>query len=129
MANTTDDRAIAQARAQLNAICELVAAHDDAREKGKDETHALEAIQEDPLAISVRSDWQVPGSRFQAAEYQILLCSGGPACRIIGDLDGEQPATAYLEYQDWFRPWREFETTSTEAEALIEYARCFYLRS
>ena len=63
--------------------------------------------------------------------YTILLCTGGPACRIIGDLDEhQQPDTAKLEYQDWFTPWVEYyNTTPEEGEALLSYARQFYFSS
>jgi len=130
MTKTTNERAISQARLQLVSICELVATYDAARETTDGKfMAAVETIQENALAVSVRSDWQVPGSQFEAAEYQILLCWGGPSVRIIGDLDGEQPTTARLEYQDWFTPWEELPTSAEERGALIEYARFFYFGS
>jgi hypothetical protein len=127
MEPTNDSRAPLQARLQLESIRELLAAYDAAREKGERVMDAFEEIQDGPLAVSVRSDWQAPGSPLQAAEYQILLAWGGPAVRITGDLDDEQPTTARIEYQDWFTPWQEFTTSPEETDALIEYARCFYL--
>jgi hypothetical protein len=119
-------RALAQARLQLESIVRLVAAYDAAREQGSGEAPALEDIQNSPLAVSVRSDWTQPGSKFEPGEYQILLCTGGPACRIVGDLERGEPVSASLEYQDWFTPWQLLPTSSAENEALVEYARCFY---
>lgn len=125
MPNTTDHRAISQARLQLESICELVAAYESVHEKRGDDSKALDEIYCNALAVSVRSDWQTPGSRFEPSEYQILLCCGGPAARITGDLDGEDPTTARLEYQDWFTPWQQLATSAEETAAMIDYARFF----
>ena len=125
MANTIDDRAIVQARLQLEAIQQLVAAYHTIREKDDDDATILQEIYEKPLAVSVRSDWQTPDSQFEPSEYQLLLCWGGPAVRVIGELDCGDPSTARLEYQDWFTPWRELPTSAEETEALIDYARFF----
>jgi len=96
-----------------------------------DEEQARQQIEEDPLSVQVRTDWHTPGEHEEAAEYEILLCTGGPACRIIGDLDDyQQPDTAHIEYQDWFTPWvRYSNTTSEEDEALLTYAQQFYFSS
>src|SRR6266436_6720207 len=105
MTNINDNRAASQARLQLEAIRELVAAYQTVHEKDGDDSAALEDIYVNALSVSVRSEWQTPCSQLTPAEFQILLCTGGPACRIIGDLDGGDPTTARLEYQDWFTPW------------------------
>jgi hypothetical protein len=94
-----------------------------------DEDAARETIQEDALDIQVRSDWYSPGDADGAkpAEFMILLCTGGPAVRIIGDLDNGEPSRARIEYQDWFTPWTELvDITSDEREALLTYSRTFY---
>ena len=129
MTTTTDHRAISRARLQLEAIRELVAAYQTVHEKGDDDSEALEEIYGNALSVSVRSDWQTPGCRLEPSDYQILLCWGGPACRIIGELDGEDPTTARLEYQDWFTPWEELPTSAAETEALLDFARFFYFGS
>ena len=88
-----------------------------------------ERIQEDPLSVEVRSDWHSPGDENdKPTEYTILLCTGGPAVRIIGELDEHgQPETATIEYQDWFTPWERYSDTSDEEdEALLTYAQQFY---
>lgn len=88
------------------------------------EGDADQRICEDPLSISVRSDWEVLGAELEPAEYQILLSTGGPASRIVGELDqyGE-PASASLEVQDWFTPWTEYE--GSDEEVLLRYAGRF----
>jgi len=125
MTNTAENRAISQARSQLEAICELVAAYQTIHEKDGDDSEALEEIYSSVLDVSVRSDWQPPGRRFEPSEYQLLLCWGGPAVRVIGELDGGDPVTAHLEYQDWFTPWEKLRITAAETEALIDCARFF----
>jgi len=86
---------------------------------------ALEQIQEDPLTIDVRSAWEPAGTTISPAEYQILLCTGGPAARIIGELGTyNEPVTARLEYQDWFTQW-ELHHAADEA-ILLKYAEQFY---
>lgn len=91
------------------------------------EDEARERIQEDPLSVEVRSDWHRPGDAATLGEYLILLCTGGPACRIIGELSEHgEPTTARLEHQDWFTPWTEYRLDSEEEAILLRYANCFY---
>lgn len=106
-------------------------ATEEERQEYHDEEAARQAIQEDPLSVEVRQGWHAPGEDEAPTEYTILLCTGGPACRIIGDLDEhQQPDTAKLEYQDWFTPWIPYGDTSIDQDtALLNYAREFYFSS
>lgn len=91
-----------------------------------DEDEARENILANALDIQVRSAWQTPGEGLEAAEYTILLCTGGPAVRITGELDRwNQPDSARLEHQDWFVPWSEV-FTGVDRSVLLEYAQHFY---
>ncbi len=134
MEKKEDTRAKDQARAQLGSIMEMMKALDGGGEidgEEIDEETARERIQEDPLSVEVRSDWHEPGSKDdKPTAYNILLCTGGPAVRIIGTLDEYgQPETAQIEYQDWFTPWVSYaDTSSEEDEGLLTYARQFYYR-
>ena len=102
-------------------------ATDEERDQYHDEDEARERIQEDPLSVQVRSDWHNPGERGESLEYEILLCTGGPACRIIGDLGQyNEPDSVSIEYQDWFTPWNDYPLSSEEEETLLTYARQFY---
>jgi len=102
-------------------------ATEDERREYHDEEIARQAINEDPLCVEVRSDWHTPGEDNEAAEYTVLLCTGGPAVRIRGDLNRDEPENAVLEYQDWFTPWEQYHnTTRDEGDALLTYARQFY---
>lgn len=141
-----------QGQAQFDSIKEMVEALRKANEEeGNKEfsedaiEDARRAIEEDALSVQVRSDWFEPCSGQKdrkAHEYEILLCTGGPACRIIGELNEHgEPETARLEVQDWFQPWTQIrpfvsgeprdgrldDTTVFDSEPiLLEYARCFY---
>lgn len=91
-----------------------------------DREAAEQRIQEDPLCVELRSGWYTPGSEPEPEEYTILLCTGGPACRIIGDLDERgDPRTARIEHQDWFTPWTEYRMDSEEESDVVTYARQF----
>lgn len=104
-------------------LAELEAAAGDCA----DEEEARQRIQEDPLSIEVRSGWTAPGDGMEAEEFIILLCTGGPAARIVGELDQyKQPARAWLEYQDWFTPWIEYHGENADGAALLTYCQQFY---
>lgn len=89
-----------------------------------DEDDARERIEQDPLSVEL-GGWWSPGSEPEATEYRILLSTGGPAVRIVGDLTGYyEPATARLEVQGWFKPWTEHPC---DDDVLLEYASRVYL--
>ena len=123
-----EDRGKKQAMAQIASIVEMVNNLDNsdyAAENG--EYSAQEAIQNDPLSVEVRSGWHSVGSTHPPDEFCILLCWGGPACRIIGELDEHaQPEKPRLEYQDWGTSWTEYPLTDEEEAALQTYCEQFY---
>lgn len=90
----------------------------------KDQDSAREAIQEDPLSVEVRSGWGNAGSEMQAEEFNILLCTGGPAVRIRGELDNGNPCRAWMEYQDWGTGWVQF--FDAKQDTLLAYCSEFY---
>jgi hypothetical protein len=152
----------AQGQAQFDSIREMVEAlqvaeRDEDARAGCAVDEARDCIREDALSIEVRSGWYAPGSyangpgrdagplQQKLEEYAILLCTGGPACRIVGTLDEHgEPESARLEVQDWFQPWIEFrplvetreivdargmlgKIDSYDSEPiLLAYARCFW---
>lgn len=106
---------------------EGMTASEEDRQNYHDEDDARENISDDPLSVEVRSDWHIPGDNDVSQEYVILLCTGGPAVRITGYLDGGSPRNANLEYQDWFTPWEKcIPITDEEEHALLVYAEQFY---
>lgn len=102
----------------------------DAAGDCENEDDARQRIEEDALSVDVRSDWYSPGNTEDSkpSEYKILLCTGGPACQIIGDLDHYgQPESATIQFQDWFTSWENLtELTSEEEDAVLTYCRVFY---
>lgn len=125
-------RAREQALAQYASILEMVTAlreAEDADDSGEAAESAREAIQDDALSVQIRGGWYSPGEKAPAAEeYEILLSTGGPATRIVGQLgEWNEPETARLEYQDWFVPWSAEGTAATvDSDVLLSYVRCFY---
>ena len=123
------EQAHEQAKVNLKIIVEFIQRLRAAQDAGDEaaEDAAREEIWYLPLEVTVRSGWQRPGEAMEPEEYQILLATGGPAVRIVGDLDlwGE-PATAVLQYQHWGIPWTEYPADGEEAQALLEFARQFY---
>jgi len=107
-------------KAEARALClteeerEELAEMEDIADDCEDEDEAVQRIEEDPLDVCVRSE---------AEEYMILLCTGGPAVRITGNLSRGEASSARLEYQDWYTPWTEYRETN-EAY-LIRYADHF----
>lgn len=108
-----ENHALNEAKAQLESISDMIEGLHSKSDKIREE--ALEAIHEDFLEVKT------------VLTYEILLCWGGPACRIVGNLDEyKQPETAKLEYQDWGTYWTEYPLKRQERETLLEYAQQFY---
>src|SRR3989304_6462065 len=82
------ERAEEQAKAQLEGIRELVEAFEKADTTGtwEERDEVQQAIEEDALSVEVRSAWHEIDGDSDPGEYCILLCTGGPAVRIIGRL-------------------------------------------
>jgi len=112
-----------QAAAQYASILQMLADIDTA-EDSDDEDDARQQIADHPLSVMVRSDWTQPGDSLDAAEFQILLCTGGPAVRIIGDLDQGAPCSARLEYRTWGTDW--IQHFGALPAVLCDYAANFY---
>lgn len=91
----------------------------------KDANAARERIEQSPLDIQVRSGWRSGSDDHgDPEEFYILLSTGGPALRIIGELDGGQPSRAWLEYQDWGTGWTQY--FDIEQSTLLTFCSVFY---
>lgn len=117
--NAEDDNMAEDDRDELREL-------QDAAGNCDDREDAERRIQENALSVEVRSGWYTPGGDYPgAAEFNILLTTGGPAVRIRGTLnDYGEPGRAWLEVQDWGTPWTQYNGASQET--LLAYARCFY---
>lgn len=85
-------------------------------------------LDEIPLSVLVRSGWHNPGddTAGEPVEYEILLSTGGPAVRIYGELGiHNEPQTAELQVQDWFKPWTPANFEYSEG-TLLQFAQQFY---
>lgn len=96
---------------------------------GTNKNEVLEAIEEEMresiLSLEVRSDWHSPGNYDGPEQFNLLLSTGGPALRLIGDLDQHcTPRRCWLEHQNWFTPWTEYHGGT--AESLEWFAGLFY---
>lgn len=132
------DHAKEQAIAQFESIHDMMQALTDAQKAYADDDNcatmqaveeAERAIEEDPLCVEVRGGWYCPGNgQPDDEEYSILLCTGGPAVRVYGQLDEHnQPRTAVIEYQDWGTLWTELRgMESQDRDVLLAYAQRFY---
>lgn len=87
---------------------------------------AREEIERLPLSVEVRDGWKLPGAESDGPEeYKILLTTGGPALRIVGELGQHgEPQSAELQMQDWGVPWTRY--AGADEDVLLRFARCFY---
>jgi len=135
------DHAKDQAKAQIETICDMMKALKIAQEKGSgngyeaiyegdmvDEEGMREIIEQDALSVRIRSDWQEPGKSLTPTEFELLLCTGGPAVRIVGELDEyNEPESPRVQYQDWFTHWMDYrEITDKQSKLILEYCRMYY---
>jgi len=113
---TQSSKAQQQAMMKVQSICELVDAYRAAQQDGRPIEYHLQRLYEQPLVMQVHPD-----------EYMILLCAGGPAVRIVGMLNAyAEPATAQVEYQDWFTPWERLPLNAEQADGVLQFASCVY---
>lgn len=122
------EHAIGQAKAWLATIREKVATLENTT--GDWHTEARCDIQDQALSVMVRDGWREPTKPAEEcpAEFEILLSTGGPACRLTGDL-GEcgEIEDVHLEWQDWGTPWTEYGEAREHRDALRTFAAQFYL--
>jgi len=127
------DHSLEQVKAQLNGVIELAKALRNA-DSDREREEVMERIYEDPLEVAARTGWHDPNARHgsnessqDAEEYKILLCTGGPAVRIVGKLNkyGE-PERPRIEHQDWHEPWTSYHLNANEKDLVLEYSRQFW---
>ena len=124
------------AQAWMDSIKGMIAAMEKAEDERDEATFDgetfdadgwRERIQECPLEVSVRAGWHNPGNKAEDEEFLILLSTGGPALRIVGDLGKyNNPKNPRLQYQDWGTPWTEYATDADQDEALEKFCAQFY---
>ena len=86
-----------------------------------------ESILNSALSVEFRSGWYSSlDDELVPEEFRILLSWGGPALRVIGELDDYGPVNPKLQYQDWGTPWTDYKITEDQEEALNWFCNCFY---
>ena len=86
-----------------------------------------ESILNSALSVEFRSGWSTNFDQLEIEEFKILLTWGGPALRVIGDLDQyKQAENIKLQFQDWGTYWTDYELTEKEEESLNWFCNCFY---
>ena len=86
-----------------------------------------ESVLNSALSVEFRSGWYSSlDDELVPEEFKILLTWGGPALRIIGELDNYGPVNPKLQYQDWGTAWTDFEITEDQQKALNWFCNCFY---
>ena len=90
-----------------------------------------ESILNSALSVEFRSGWYSSlDEETKPEEFKILLSWGGPALRIIGELDDYGPVNPKLQFQDWGTPWTDlndiWELNQNQQDALNWFCNCFY---
>jgi hypothetical protein len=111
------------------------AAHKFAADEDWDLTATRDAIgeavadyaRELPLSVLIRSDWHEVGAESTYSEFEILLSTGGPAVRVLGDLDSySEPYRPGLQFSDWGVSWTDHPESNVRRVAVVRWA--FLLR-
>jgi hypothetical protein len=77
---------------------------------------AFERIQED--ALSVRYFGERVDGVWSIDKVEILVTTGGPAVRVMCDIDDNEPVNCWLEVQDWGKPWSQYYC---DRDVLLQY--------
>ena len=90
-----------------------------------------ESVLNSALSVEFRSGWYSSlDEETKPEEFKILLSWGGPALRIIGELDDYGPVNPKLQFQDWGTPWTDlndiWELNQNQQDALNWFCNCFY---
>ena len=80
-----------------------------------------------PASVQVRSGWHDSPSNFKAEHFKIELSGGGPATRIIGELDNNCHVwSVQPQHQNWGTPWTDLLLDKEQTDAVMWFANLFY---
>jgi len=113
--------------AELQAVAESTMADILEWHRMPDGDEKWDAASERPLSVLFRSGWSSgPEWTVDGGEVEILLGTGGPAVRIMADIDGKKGiVNPRIEAQNWGIPWTECTATGEQAVALRAFASHF----
>ena len=122
----------------MTAIDNAKAHLDDIRRQHNDYLEAMQASDADVeeveeearqqvLSVEVRTGWHDPSDPpSQPEEGCLLLSTGGPALRLLVDLDDDaEPCGSTLQWQDWGTPWTDYSLSQDELDAFDWLASLF----
>lgn len=116
----SDEQARDQAKSQLGSIIEIMDEIETCN-NDEDEYQGEYSIEElDDQLLDCCIDVQPPDQ-----EYHLLLCTGGPAVRVVVGTDRGEVDWVRLEYQDWGTPWTRYSLSKNEEAYLLEFAQRF----
>ena len=90
-----------------------------------------ESILNSALSVEFRNGWYSDLYHLKGVtepiEFKILLSWGGPALRIIGEIEENYAVNPKMQFQDWGTPWTDLEIKSeNQQNALNWFCNCFY---
>jgi hypothetical protein len=84
-----------------------------------------ERVQEMPLSLLFRTGWFRTCEEAETAEFELLLSTGGPALRIIGDVLNDWLVRPVMQMQDWGTRWGDVYTDEQDDRALAWFINHF----
>ena len=116
------------ARAHVDNVCALYVRYLEGMITSDEEVEEVqEEARELALSVQVQSGWQTPGQTLSPEEGCILLTTGGPALRLLVELDVDAaPCSCELQWADWGTPWQHFHLTEAEDQAMDWFAELFW---
>ena len=120
---TKPNHALTNCKGQLENIIKLYKLSQQAYKEGSgnDERDFIQEATDMALDVCWKSDdWQAVGSSegFTPTKGRVLLTTGGPACQVICNLDGDYPSDPEIQWQDWGTPWT---TPSIQCELELDF--------
>tara|TARA_R100000773_G_C4150050_1_gene72558 strand:+ start:87 stop:509 length:423 start_codon:yes stop_codon:yes gene_type:complete len=92
-----------------------------------------QSILDSALSVQFRNGWYSDLYHLKGVtepiEFKILLSWGGPALRVIGEIEENYAVNPKLQYQDWGTPWTDLDITEDQQDALNWFCNCFYFGS
>ena len=129
MTTTKENHALNNAIGHIESMVEDFKKDQQLQESNDyNQQHELrESVLNSALSVEFRSGWYSSlDDELVPEEFKILLSWGGPALRVIGELDNYGPVNPKLQYQDWGTLWTDFEITEDQQDALNWFCNCFY---
>ena len=119
---SASDHALANCKGQLENIIDLYKRFnfDETDDQAREEVEEL--ARDKALDVCWKSDeWQAVGAydgHLFPTKGRVLLTTGGPACQVVCDLDGDVASNPEIQWQDWGTPWT---TPSIKCELELDF--------